>query len=113
MKGGAADEDEVVCTQTTRELKCPILLLPLTETGDMRPVVPVNEGHTPRCVFSFSGINQFCKGKRGTVKCPMCTYAAISLRAIKDCKATARAIRKARLAAEDEEPDHMDATQID
>jgi hypothetical protein len=111
--GGAKDEDEVVCTQQNRELKCPVLLMALTEMGEMRPVVPTNEGHTPRCVYSFGGITQYCKNKRGAVKCPVCTDAIVSLKELKDCKATARAIRKARMSAADEEPDDMDATQVD
>lgn len=111
--GGAEDDDEVVCTQQNREHKCPILLMALTETGEMRPVVPTNQGHTPRCFYSFVGITQYCKNKRGAVKCPVCGDANVSLKELKDCKATARAIRKARMVAEDEGHDDMDATQID
>lgn len=111
--GGAEDEEEVVCTQQNRENKCPILQIALTETGEMRPVVPTNEGHTPRCVYSFSGINQFCRSKRGSVKCPVCGDVTVSLKELKDCKNTTRAIRKARMEAEDKEPDDMDATQVD
>eukprot|EP00967_Tisochrysis_lutea_P129120 scaffold221706_cov33-Tisochrysis_lutea.AAC.1 len=106
------EDEDVVCMQQSREYKCPITMASLTETGDNRPVVPTNQGHTPRCMFSYAGIAQYCKGKRGAIKCPVCVTGTVNLKELKDDKTAARSIRLARIEQNDD-ADHPDAFPVE
>ena len=90
---GAAelDDDGFAMTQAERSTKCPLLQVEMTEKGDHRPMrAPCSH------VFSFKGINDYLRGKRGGAACPVmgCQGSNITMARLVDDKEMVKLIRR-------------------
>ena len=85
------EEDGFAMTQVERSTKCPLLQVEMTEKGELRPVrAPCKH------VFSFKGISDYLRGKRGGVACPVmgCGGGNIQLTQLVDDKEMVKLIRR-------------------